>query len=160
MLCATLTEHTSTANSCWFCLWEGHGWLHGSAAVAVVRSYCDRECWLACEDSAPIPALSLDVLRGHRVRLPQRNYVLFEGPLAAATQLGWTAPGGTFFPQSPNLFWPQDHAWCVASEIDLFCTLVAGSESLAEALVSDPSLEAWRVDPGDPVTYDSDRINM
>lgn len=36
--------------------------------------------------------------------------------MEAAPELGWDGPGGTFFPQSPNLFWPQDHAWCVASE--------------------------------------------
>ena len=30
-------------------------------------------------------------------------------------------------PRSPNLFWPSDHAWCVATEIDLLFTLVAGT---------------------------------
>ncbi|HZD69708.1 MAG TPA: hypothetical protein VFA45_12620 [Actinomycetes bacterium] len=54
---------------------------------------------------------------------------------------------------------PQDHAWCVASEIDLFCTLVAGSEALAQTLVGDPRLEAWRVHPADPIAFDSDQIN-
>jgi hypothetical protein len=58
------------------------------------------------------------------VHLPQRDYLLFEGPLEAATELGWNMQGGGFVPQSPNLFWPDDHAWCVASEIDLFCTPV------------------------------------
>ena len=32
----------------------------------------------------------------------------------------------------------------------LFCTLVAGSDDLAEALVGDPRLEAWLVQPADP----------
>jgi hypothetical protein len=74
-------------------------------------------------------------------------------------QLGWAHPLGGFFPLSPNLFWPQDHAWCVASEIDLYCTLVAGSEALAQTLVGDPRLEAWRVGPADPIAFDSDQIN-
>jgi hypothetical protein len=47
----------------------------------------------------------------------------------------------------------------VASEIDLFCTLVAGSDDLAEALVGDPRLEAWRVRPDDPIAFDSDQVN-
>jgi len=47
----------------------------------------------------------------------------------------------------------------VATEIDLFCTLVAGSEALAQALVGDPLLEAWRVQPADPIAFDSDQIN-
>jgi hypothetical protein len=91
--------------------------------------------------------------------LPSRDYLLFAGSLAAAPVLGWTDPYGSFFPQSPNLFWPQDHAWCVATEIDLFCTLVAGSEALAQVLVGDPRLEVWRVQPADPIAFDSDQIN-
>jgi hypothetical protein len=110
--------------------------------------------------SIPVPpALPAEVLEGPRVRLPGRDYLLFAGPLAAVPQLGWTSPGGGFFPQSPNLFWPHDHAWCVASEIDLFCTLVAGLEELAEVLVGDPRLEAWRVRPANPIAFDSDQIN-
>ena len=105
---------------------DGHGWLHGSPSVAIMSNH----------GSIPVPsAFPAEVLEGPRVRLPGRDYLLFAGPLAAAPQLGWTDPYGFFFPQSPNLFWPQDHAWCVASEIDLFCTLVAGSDELAEALV-------------------------
>jgi hypothetical protein len=142
VLCEILTGHTSTASSCCFCLWEGYGWLHGGPAVAVIAS-SKRDFGSVSEGSTCIPpALPLEVLHGPRVSLPQRNYVLFEGPLSAATALGWTTPYGAFFAQSPNLFWPRDHAWCVASEIDLFCTLVAGSEALAEALVAHPALEA------------------
>ncbi len=77
----------------------------------------------------------------------------------AANQFGWTLSEDCFVPESPNLFWPHDHAWCVASEIDLYCTLVAGSESLVEALLADPHFEAWRVLPEDPVIYGSDEIN-
>jgi hypothetical protein len=150
ILCATLAEHTSTPRSCWFCLWDGYGWLHGSPSVAIMGNH----------GYIPIPpALPAKVLEGPHVRLPSREYLLFAGPLTAAPQLGWTDPYGFFFPQSPNLFWPHDHAWCVASEIDLFCTLVAGSEALAQALVDDPRLEAWRVQPADPIAFDSDQIN-
>jgi hypothetical protein len=47
----------------------------------------------------------------------------------------------------------------VASEIDLFCTLVGGSDDLAEALIADPRLDTWPVQPDDPITFDSDQIN-
>jgi hypothetical protein len=132
------------------CLWDGYGWLHGGPSVAI----------LGPRGSVPVPpAFPAQVLDGPRVRLPGRDYLLFAGPVAAAPQLGWTDPNGLFWPQSPNLFWPHDHAWCVASEIDLFCTLVAGSDELAEALVGDPRLEAWPVQPTDPIAFDSDQIN-
>ena len=65
-----------------------------------------------------------------------------------------------FLPQSPNLFWPEDRTWCVATEIDLFCTLIGGSEEMADRLIADPLLEAWRVFPDDPITWDSDDINQ
>jgi hypothetical protein len=94
-----------------------------------------------------------------RVRLPQRNYLLFEGPLEAATDFGWYLTWGQFVPQSPNLMWPQDRGWCVATEIDLPCTLVAGPKGLIERLEANPRLEVWRVFPDDPVTADSDHIN-
>jgi hypothetical protein len=150
ILCGVLAEHTSTPESCWFCLWDGYGWLYGSPSVGIMG----RRGPIAVP-----PAFPAGVLDGPRVRLPSRDYLLFAGSLAAAPVLGWTDPYGSFFPQSPNLFWPQDHAWCVAIEIDLFCTLVAGSEALAQVLVGDPRLEVWRVQPADPIAFDSDQIN-
>ena len=91
---------------------------------------------------------------------PSRQKILsFKGPVVAATELSGIAPGKVIWLQSPNLFWPQDCAWCAASEIDLFCTIVAGSEALIGSLLANPHLETWRVFPGDPIAYDSDEIN-
>jgi hypothetical protein len=39
ILCATLADHTSTPSSCWFCLWDGYGWLHGSPSVAIMSNH-------------------------------------------------------------------------------------------------------------------------
>jgi hypothetical protein len=159
-LCAVLAGHTRTMNACWFCLWEGYGWLRDNSAGWIFTA---RQ---RGAESMPMPPAPLrpilpprELLDAPGLHLPGRGYLLFNGPLDAAFELGWTMGEGTFVPQSPNLFWPQDHAWCVASEIDLFCTLVAGSETLAEALVADQRFEAWRVFPSDPVTLDSDEIN-
>jgi hypothetical protein len=158
VLCAILAEHTSTDESCWFCLWDGYGWIHGSPAASVIRFTPPGDTSASAGEHSVPPGLTAEVLQGPKVSLPHREYFLFNGPLHAARELGWTTPWG-FYPQSPNLLWPQDHAWCVATEIDLFCTLVAGSEQLAEALMADPRLEAWRVFPDDPVTSDSDKVN-
>src|ERR1700688_3200784 len=96
----------------------------------------------------PLP----DAVHTSLVHLPWRDYLLFDGPLEAATEFGWSLTEECFIPHSPNLFWPQDHAWCVATEIDLLSTLFAGSESLAQNLLADPRLEAWRVFPEDHIT--------
>ena len=126
------------------------------------RLYCsdDRPTPAGTADSARLsPALRAAVLNAPRVQLPYRDYLLFDGPLEASAELGWNIPSGGFVPQSPNLFWPHDHSWCVASEIDLFCTLVAGSNALADRLIANPRLEIQRVFADDPVTSDGDDKN-
>jgi hypothetical protein len=160
-LCAVLRQHTKTPQSCCFCLWNGYGWLDDRQNSSIVFARADEPIAAPAEtraDTLP-PAIRDAVGRDARVRLPYRDYLLLEGPLEAATEIGWTLAGERFIPQSPNLFWPSDHAWCMASEIDLFCTLVAGSNELAEDLLAEPSLETWRVFADDPVHADSDEIN-
>ncbi|MGH9023894.1 MAG: hypothetical protein ACRDV9_12475 [Acidimicrobiia bacterium] len=93
------------------------------------------------------------------IHLPGRDYLLFEGPLTAASEMGhWPTPTW-FLPQSPNLFWPHDRAWCVASEIDFDSTLVGGNEALIEEILHEPSLEAWRIRASDSLAWDGDILN-
>lgn len=147
-LCDTLARHTGATDRCWFCLWEGFGWIHGSPAVAIMGS------------PGPVPpAFPPEVINGPRVRLPGRDYLLFSGPLEAAAGMGWQVSADWFDPQSPNLFWPDERAWLVATEIDLDSTYVGGSADLVDALLADERLEAWRARPTDPISDDSDRLN-
>jgi hypothetical protein len=90
-----------------------------------------------------------DSLRhGPRVQLPRRDYVMCMGPVASV--LGPLS--GAPMERSPNLWWPHDRAWCVASDIDLPWTYVGGPSGMIEELLSDEGLEALRVDLNDPVT--------
>ena len=50
---------------------------------------------------------------------------------------------------SPNLWWPDDRAWCVATEIDLAWTYVGGSGALISDVLASPSLEAQPAAPDD-----------
>jgi hypothetical protein len=61
--------------------------------------------------------------------------------------------------QSPNLFWPADRAWCVASEIDFDSTLLGGTVDLIGAILHSPTFDAWPVVPADSLTLDADQIN-
>jgi hypothetical protein len=128
-----LGRHTSTPSRCWFCIWDGYGW-GDEASLAHRAGLAGR---LA---DPPIPA---EVRAGPRVRLPWRDYYLYSGPLDAA--LAFVDSEG----QTPNLFWPDDRAWCVASEIDLSSTYVAGSRRLAAELEEDHRIEAIAVEPTD-----------
>jgi hypothetical protein len=60
---------------------------------------------------------------------------------------------------APNLIWPADHSWFVASEVDFDSTLVGGSAELIKAIVESSELEAWQVEPTDSLADDADKIN-
>lgn len=89
--------------------------------------------------------------------LPGRDHHLFAGALADVVEIS-VEFGGSL--RSPNLWWPDDRAWCVASEIDFDSTLVAGPAALVAELVGRPDLEAFEVAPGDSLQIDGDRVNM
>ncbi|HET9861587.1 MAG TPA: hypothetical protein VFQ19_17575 [Nocardioidaceae bacterium] len=54
---------------------------------------------------------------------------------------------------SPNLIWPADHAWFVATEIDLPWTGIGGSTALIEDLFSAQDLDVEEVEPRDDLPY-------
>lgn len=147
-LCEVLAAHMSTAQRCWFCLWDGYGWITGSPAVSV----------LTASTSGPggfesvLPAFSPEILNGPRVDLPGRAHLLLEGPLDAALQLGHLIEDDSADPQTPNLFWPDDHAWCCATDVDLDSTYVGGSAALVRDLLADHRLEVLAVDIDNPIT--------
>jgi hypothetical protein len=104
--------------------------------------------------------LSSDERKAPRLHLPDRNYLVLVGPLRGALRIGSWVGADSFWSQSPNLFWPSDRAWFVASEIDFDSTLVAGSVDLVEAILESPTLDAWRVQPDDSLAADADTINL
>ncbi|WP_148262657.1 hypothetical protein [Hoyosella subflava] len=67
--------------------------------------------------------------------------------------------GRTFQYESPNLWWPEDRRWCVASDIDLMATYVGGSLACIEDLLASPSLEAMPAKPDQKITIDADTVN-
>jgi len=86
-----------------------------------------------------------------RVRLEHRDCLLFEGAVSAAAAFR----SGPWF-QSPTLWWPDDHAWVVASELDIFSTYVAASGDCLAELIADPRLEVLACEVGqriDPSPY-------
>jgi hypothetical protein len=158
-LCEVLARHTASPQACWFGVWDGHHWLPPAAAYAVfTRIAVDpdepgRDAPAATEHPAlsfvltwadPSPPLPV-------VELPWREYRLLTGPLDAAREVGRLF-NDVFDPHSPNLIWPDDHAWCVATDVDLASTYIAGPQALADELLADPRLEAWAVREDDPLS--------
>ena len=159
VLCEVLGRHTSTEAACLFCLWEGYGWLHNSPPRTNLNFSALGPTTTTTSLFAVPLFLPASILEAPKLKLPSRSYYLLQGPLGGALDLGWILTVEHFMPQSPNLFWPQDRAWCVASEIDLSCSLVAGSQALIDSLLADPRLETWQVSAEDSVAWNSDKIN-
>ncbi|WP_435745750.1 hypothetical protein [Nocardioides sp. SYSU DS0663] len=86
---ATLVDHTTTPRSGYAAVWEG---------------------WTSRE---PVPMAP-------RVSIPNREMLLFTGPvdeLRDAPALAWYGSAQDAY-QEPHLVWPEDHAWCLACEVD------------------------------------------
>lgn len=131
-----LRGHTRTPKRCWFAAWEGWGGL-----ADFVRS-------------APV----FDV--------PHRSYLLLAGPIETVLESVVDPPStvveqGLPWPhyQSPNLWWPEDRAWCVATEIDFQSTYVGASRTCIDRLLADDRLEIYEVAASDGITWADDGRN-
>ena len=153
-LCDVLARHTTTPEDCYFALWEGWGQLSGGRAWVHLTS--DGGDGMQPQ---PPPLLTSREKAAPRVHLPGRDYHLLRGPLSAVAALAQYDGPEMWWTQSPNLFWPSDRAWCVATEIDFDSTLVSGSSEAIRAVLASPDLEAWPVEGGDSLQSDADRIN-
>jgi hypothetical protein len=149
-LCGLLGDYTTAAAECFFCIWEGYGWIQ--AEPKRVRFFSDENA--RADELSRAPAFSAEELRQPCVELPHRRYHLLTGPLPAAARLVWPP-----FRQSPNLFWPADRAWCTATDLDFDSTLVGGGKKLINEILEAPGLDAWPVEPHDSLAADADQIN-
>jgi hypothetical protein len=96
-LAQVLRRFTTTPEDCWFGLWYGYGLddmplTEGGDSV------------LPSGDPDPDSAGRLPL-----VRLPNREYVLYRGPVES-----FVATADSVRERTANLWWPADHAWCVA----------------------------------------------
>ena len=87
-----------------------------------------------------------------QVRAPGRDYLLFRGSIDAI--MAFITRDGHFWGHSPNIWWPEDRASCVATDIDLYDTYAGGRIECIEAIMSNQDLETLpttldaRLDPG------------
>lgn len=128
-----------------------------SALVDVLQGHTatPNDCWLAVwtgwggwDDFAP---------RAPIIELQGRTYMLLRAPIAAiAKGIVAGSAGGSV---GPSLWWPDDVAWCVATDIDFVWTYVSSSRECAANIRDHPQLEAVSVRPEHRCDVDSDSIN-
>jgi hypothetical protein len=154
-LCEILIAHTADPSRCYFGLCTIHSWLDS----------------FSVEELEPL------------LQLPYgRDHIVLAGPLSAIDQIEydwsssslrmtWVAyrgeapapepdPSEFLQREAPNLIWPADRSWLVASEVDFDSTIVGGSTKLIEAIVGSSELEAWQVEPTDSLASDADKVNV
>ena len=147
VLYEVLAAHTRTPDDCYFCLWEGIGDLY---AGDVRQSFDPRSgVWRTWPRATP--AFSPSVLDGPKVVVPNRKYLLFQGPLSGAGDWGaadlWPGYARGYLPAA--FVWPADHAWCVAHDIDPHWAGIGADADVVDRLVAEPRLDVVRADPSD-----------
>jgi hypothetical protein len=125
--------------------------------VAAVRSFTHspERCWIGLWDGFGGLEMVEELRTAPRISRPHRSYILFQGPIDAVSAFGCA---GTPW-QPPNLWWPDDRAWFVSTDIDLASTYVGGSRASIEAILADERLEALPSNAHDPLGVDCDTIN-
>lgn len=133
-LAGVLEPHTATPDRAWCAVWEGYGWASTSTMYAVARggplarlqaARMRRRLRAADDDRNDAVRRGLTDLP--TFELPHRRYHLLRCPLAAAGRL--ESPDG-FGHHAPDLLWPDDRSWFVASDTDLDWFYVAGTDEL------------------------------
>lgn len=96
-----------------------------------------------------------------------RHYILFTAGAqnfadpAWPTRAPWIddAEGSGSYLQSPSIWWPEDRAWLVATEIDFDSTLVAGSAAFIAELQGHAALEVLPITPDIDLSWEGDILN-
>lgn len=129
VLVSALKGFTSTPERCYFGLWHGYGFL-------------DHRRF----KKAP------------KLRIPSgEEYLVFRGPLDSILSFYENIEGR--WGQPPNIWWPEDWAWCVATDIESLDTYLGGSESCIGQVLAHPDLEILPIAANVRVDYLGDTVN-
>lgn len=161
-LADVLLAHTSTPTDLVLGLWEGNG----SLSVGVDSVVCVGVGGQGDSVGHPLGSSAAEALRTGEGLLSviggYRRYLLVGddgSQLGDPVWGGWQDAPHEGVRVWPNLAWPQDRAWTMASEIDDCWTLVAGSWELVRALCAHPDLEALPIRPDAELGPFSDTVN-
>lgn len=146
----SLISFTGTADRCWFALWDGYGSFGPPNGYSFLVE-ADGTRRIVEDTRVEARAFAEELSQYPRVRMlwsrsepsqPRREYLFFNGPIGAISSFRfreWWQPA--------NIWWPDDRAWCVASEVDGYDTFVGGSQACIQTVLDSPDLEALPIDP-------------
>ena len=128
------------------------------ALVNVLREFTStpQQCWFRLWEGRGYLDSRL-YKAGSRVRVPWREHLPFHGPLDSV--VSFVTGKFHFWGDSPNIWWPEDRAWCVATGIDLVNTYVAENWECIEAVLNSPDLEALQTTHDAPLGFTKHTVN-
>ncbi|UNX54877.1 hypothetical protein MF406_00825 [Georgenia sp. TF02-10] len=103
-LCDLLATRTTTAEDCFFAIWDGWGSHNGGSWR--ITFHDDG----TTTQEYPPPLFSREERAAPRLHLPHRDYHLLRGPLSAMAGVAQYDGPEAPWTQSPSLFWPADRA--------------------------------------------------
>ncbi len=135
-------RHTSSPDRAWFAIWEGHGFDTATTHIAVrgpldadaQRSLRAQRDALREQDRRRNAAIRTALDELPRLDRPDRTYVLLEGPVSAVTELRdpGSVDGASW--RHPDLFWPDDRRWFVATDVDFWSLYIGGDTAFVREL--------------------------
>ncbi|MFT4200159.1 hypothetical protein [Gordonia sp. (in: high G+C Gram-positive bacteria)] len=141
-------------------IWSGWGELHVDGNVDLSARPTESAFHRDID-----PAIGRAARRGPHFAWPARDMILFDAALTelADPDFGYVAglwSPGTRRGPGPNMIWPADLSWVVATEIDFSWTLVGGTRELIDTILSDDRFESFEVHETDEMTWASDTVNQ
>lgn len=158
VLVRELTRLTTTPSTCYFAIWDGRGILTGGWSRLTTTGRHDPDAL-----DTQLAAWQREVARLPRLEHPDRSYLLGRGPIGVIGDLYNQPLGHDPWPTlglTPQIWWPEDHAWVVATEIDFDSTIIATTNAGAEALLNCEGLEALLVPSDGRLDISGDEINL
>jgi hypothetical protein len=134
-------RHTSSPDRGHFAVWEGHGFDTAATHVAwrgplddgTRRALEQERARLHDDDARRNGAIRAALAQVPRFDMLHRTYYLLDGPLAAVARL--RDPGSPSEWRNPDLFWPDDRRWFVATDVDFWSLYVGGDSDFITELV-------------------------
>jgi hypothetical protein len=152
-------------------IWVGWGSFHpGRIVVFVPIGTSQAEAAAANREAQEEHRRSVDeavaraVDAGPWLRLPDREYLLFESSVHELEDASWPYRAGIGWRDGmpgpiPSLLWPADRSWFVSTEIDYDSTVIGGSRELIDAVLACDVIESAEVDVDTDLTIAGDHLN-
>jgi hypothetical protein len=134
-LTGILAPFTETPDRCWVAAWVGWGnWRPGRSSTILASTEADIHRLSVELEPAKVDAWLATI---PQFGIHAREYFLFAAHLSDVPAF---AIGG--WHQSPSIWWSEDRAWCVVTEVDGFSSYVGGSAACIEAVGASDDIEA------------------